>query len=129
MGRIHWEKDEDVDLECIPGELWLRIRQERVKLVMTEKQLAEKLGIRWQRLRAIERGTGRPPSIVLIGSMGNSGMDIKYILLGERSITLKQDEAALLDSYQNTTPERKASLREVSSAFAKPRMIDNEDCA
>lgn len=120
MSRIHWEKDEDVDLECIPPERHLRIRQERVKHGLTEKELASELGISWQRMRAIENGTGNEPDLYLISAMGVAGMDIQYILLGKKVSILKSDEAALLDNYRNTTPERKASLREVGAAFAEP---------
>ena len=49
-----------------------------------------------------------------------AGADVLYILTGQRAAgALAPDEAALLDNYRHTPPERRHTVQEVSSAFAQ----------
>lgn len=121
MSSLWWTSDEDVDLECHPSELNLRIWQERARLGHTRKQWSELTGISVQRLKSLETCCPkRSITTVELAYMGGRGADVSYILNGKRTITLAPDEATLLDNYRSTTPQRKASLREVGAAFAQP---------
>jgi transcriptional regulator with XRE-family HTH domain len=106
----------------------MRIMQERVRKKMTRKELASSLGIRWQRLAAIEKGEGKKPDLVLLASMELEGLDVPYILTGKKTL-LKPEETMLLDNYRNSTSENQRILRDVGSAITKSRVNDDEDCA
>lgn len=67
----------------------------------------------------------RPPTLVDIGMFVELiGMDSQYILIGQRSVELGSDEAALLDNYRNSSPGNKAVLRKVGAALEK--QVDDE---
>ncbi|WP_186764379.1 transcriptional regulator [Pistricoccus aurantiacus] len=63
----------------------------------------------------------RSPKADYLAAAATAGVDVLYVLTGQRSTSetgLAQDEAALLDNYRKTSPERRASLEEVGRAFA-----------
>lgn len=87
----------------------------------------EKVGVsRIASTLSISRGTvynwiasGNAPLDKLVALQG-LGMDVVYILTGERSVaTLAADEAALLDNYRHSPPDAKSALKATSDAFAQ----------
>lgn len=112
--------------EVKPGTIGYRIREERLKLGMSEKQFAELISpsSSLQRIRALETESvnpSKPLTSLELKAMASYGVDIQYVLIGQRSTTeasLSPDEAALLDNYRHTPPERRGSLAEVSQVFA-----------
>lgn len=129
MGPCFWNEDEDVDLDCVPGPLGYRIWQERLRLGMNQKIVAESVKVGVGRYKNIERGVGKYPDTYLIAALGNLGMDVSYIMMGKRSQSLlRPDEAALLDNYRNSNRDNKAVLRKVGAALEK-QVDDGEMCA
>lgn len=111
--------DEDVDLDCVPMTLGARIRQERVKLGIDKKAFALAINVSAQRLKAMENGAGKGPTVVQLAAMATKGVDVAYVLSGKKSVLLKPDEAIIVDNYRNSTPAGQSSLREVGAAFAQ----------
>lgn len=113
------------------GSIWERFDEEFVRvqklLSVTELELAERIGVSWRKINSSGRRTPKWLTPVILGHIGVIGFDINYILSNKRSPCYKPDEVALLDNYRNTTPERKASLREVGSAFAEPKIAIDAD--
>lgn len=130
MAWHFWQDDEDVSQDCIPGPLCYRIWQERVLLGLSRDVVAQKLGLTLLRVKNIEVGRGKNPDTTTIGGLGVIGMDVSYILIGKRSKPpLKNDEAALLDNYRNSTPDNQAVLRKVGAALEKQIDDDGKMCA
>lgn len=113
------ERDEDVDLDCVPPQRGQRVRQERVRLGFDQKSFAEKVGVGLHRIRSIEKGGNREIQAHELQMMASAGTDIVYVLTAQKAPVLKPDESALVDNYRNATPSGQASLREVGSAFAQ----------
>ena len=109
----------------VPATIGGRIRQERERLELTEKEMAERMGIHRNRLRALEDGTAkRGPGFEELGALGLQGADVNYILTGQG--TLNPEERALVENYRASTDADRKSLRSVGNAFAKSRLMDGD---
>lgn len=111
--------------------VWIRFDREFVRLMNADKitgpDLAKCLRVSWRTLNSGSRRSSEPkwmtPSV--LGAMWRCGFDVNYVLLGQfANPPLKPDEAALLDSYRNSTPEGQASLRKTGAALEK--QVDDE---
>lgn len=104
-------------------EIGRRLEFERSRLRMKHDEFAKAGGVATSTYSNYSSGE-REPKTSFLTAIHEIGADVLYILTGQRTPnaeqTLAPDEAALLDNYRNTTPERKASLREVGVAFAQP---------
>jgi transcriptional regulator with XRE-family HTH domain len=65
-------------------ELGLRLVEERKKLALTQTELANRLGISRNSVTQYEVGKHQPGTDVLL-SMHSAGLDILYLLTGQRS--------------------------------------------
>lgn len=96
-----------------------RLREERERLGLTQDEMATQCGTSKRSYCAYEAGESQPKSDFM-ASFANVGGDVLYILTGQRSAgTLAPDEAALLDNYRHTPPEKRHTVQEVTSAFAE----------
>lgn len=116
--------------------IWMRFDREFVRLMNGEnisaQALAKDLGVSWKILNSGSRRNSDPKWMtpLVVGSMFGLGFDINYVLLGQASKPpLKNDEAALLDNYRNSTPDNQAVLRKVGAALEKQIDDDGEMCA
>lgn len=71
-------------LPAIPPLAGWRIAEERERLGLTQAELAAKLAIGKQKMRAIEAGSQRPLTMQLMGYLAHSGVDVHYVLIGQR---------------------------------------------
>lgn len=102
---------------CAIGE---RLKEERERLGFNQEQMGAIGGVNRNSQSKYEKGDRHPDSTYL-AAVASAGVDVLYVLTGTRSQTessLDPSEAALLDNYRKTSPERRASLDEVSRAFA-----------
>jgi len=61
----------------------LRLRDERVRLSLTQDQLAEKLGVRQQTIYKYEKNI-TSPDIGVLYALLDLGFDVSYLILGHR---------------------------------------------
>jgi len=96
-----------------------RLREEREHLGLSQPELAEIAETSRHTVMSWEQGKTSPDAARLI-KMGVAGMDVVYILTGQRGGVLAPDESALLDNYRHSAPDSQRILRETSAAFAQP---------
>ncbi|EPC02487.1 hypothetical protein L861_09030 [Litchfieldella anticariensis FP35 = DSM 16096] len=97
-----------------------RLFEERKRLKLSQAAMGEIGGVHANAQRNYEKGV-RNPDATYLAAVAEKGVDVLYVLTGQRSTTegaLSPDEAALLDNYRHTPPERRGSLAEVSQVFA-----------
>lgn len=100
-----------------------RFKEERIRINLTKKEMAERLTrISVQSLNWIESPAGDPLKkfkSLNWAEMSMEGMDIQYILTGNRVASLTKEEEYLLDNYRASTAKNKDHLEAVSAALAK----------
>lgn len=97
-----------------------RLFEERKRLKLSQQAMGEIGGVHANAQRNYEKGV-RSPDAAYLAAVAAKGVDVLYVLTGQRSKSeesLSSDEAALLDNYRNTPPERRGSLTEVSQVYA-----------
>ena len=96
-----------------------RLLEERKRLKMNQDAMAEAAQVAKSTYCNYEAGK-RAPDALALAHLAQAGADVLYILTGQRAAgALAPDEAALLDNYRHTPPERRHTVQEVSSAFAQ----------
>lgn len=96
-----------------------RLREERERLGLKQ----DELGVAPKTQRFYESGE-RSPDAAYLAHFAELGADVLYILTGQRTVLdLKPDEAALLDNYRHTPPEKQQAVREVGAAFAQYQAV------
>ena len=120
-----------------PNSIGYRLYEERRRLRLTEAEMAERAGFaldsapdkKWHRVRALETGTNaqnKPLTWDELAGLATLGVDVQYVLIGQRSHVLSQEEQRLVDNYRASGEEGKRSLRSVGNAFAKSRLDDDD---
>ncbi|WGK88069.1 helix-turn-helix domain-containing protein [Pseudomonas migulae] len=61
-----------------------RIAQERERLGLSQAELAGKLSIGLQKMKAIEAGSMRPLNMQLMAYLAHCGFDINYVLIASQ---------------------------------------------
>lgn len=108
------------------GDKGKRFQEAVSALGWTEKQTKQYLSISSSRLAAMVHGAfDNVPGSVFV-RMAEAGIDVQFVLTGRGSVPIKPDEAALLDSYRNSTPEGQASLRKTGATLEKPLTDDGD---
>lgn len=109
-----------------------RLREERLRLDLTQEELAGKVGVSKRSYCAYEAGE-TAPSAKLLAALIGMGADVAYLLTGQRSPrspALTSDEAVLLDNFRHSPPAAQAALRATSAALAqRPAGGDERDDA
>ncbi len=104
-----------------------RLREERDALGFTQEAMAEKAGISKRSYCAYEAGE-TAPSAKLLAALALMGVDVAYLLTGQRTggasapapaLALARDEEILLDNYRNCPPDARAAIKTTSDALAR----------
>lgn len=100
-------------------ELGDRLKEERLRMKLTQDEMAERCEIGKSSYCAYEAGTTQPKAEFL-SAFARAGGDVLYILTWQHSAgVLAPDEAALLDNYRHTPEPQRHTVREVGAAFAQ----------
>jgi transcriptional regulator with XRE-family HTH domain len=98
-----------------------RLKEERERVGLTQNEAAALCNVSKRAYCSYEAGSY--PKTDLLMALADAGIDVIYILTGQRSqggvTLLSPDEAALLDDYRRTPPEEKDTVRAVADAFAE----------
>lgn len=97
-----------------------RLREERERLSLSQRRVAELLGVSLNTVNNWERGTSAVGAEA-VSQLGELGADVLYIVAGQRTPkpALTAEEASLLDNYNNATEQGKAAARAVLFAVEK----------
>ncbi|WP_099360539.1 helix-turn-helix domain-containing protein [Aeromonas dhakensis] len=98
-----------------------RLKSERKRLGLTQESLAELAGIKRITLQSWERGLSSPPAIAL-SALGSVGMDVLFVLSGERQQTGIGEAAvhqAVLDAVDLLSLEDKVNAAQLAKAVVK----------
>lgn len=97
-----------------------RLREERGRLGLNQSDFAALAGVT-KKTQMLYESDERSPKADYLAALGKANVDVLYVLTGQRSMSessLNPEEAALIDNYRHSSPERRASLSEVGKAFA-----------
>jgi len=100
-----------------------RLRDEREALGLTQDVMAKKVGVSKRSYCAYEAGE-TAPSAKLLAALANMGVDIAYLLTGNRSrpappkYVAPPDEERLLDAYRHSSAEVRAVIMGATKAAA-----------
>ncbi|MCW2478854.1 helix-turn-helix transcriptional regulator [Candidatus Symbiopectobacterium sp. NZEC135] len=107
----------------------LRIKEERERLSLTQQGMAEAIGVAkrtfidWEKERT-------SPTAVQLSALSLMGMDVLYVLTGQRSSTtarekpsLTRRQSALLDNYDHLGEADKAALERTAFALAEQERV------
>ena len=101
-------------------EIFEKIKEERIRLGLTQAELALAIGATRRSVINWECGDAQPPAQIL-ASMDAHGIDVLYVLTGRRSApiesTLDRRGQALVDNYINS-PEEGKRVIESTALFA-----------
>lgn len=90
-----------------------RLREERVRLSLSQELMGESAGVRKQAQLKYEKGE-RSPDAVYLERLATLGVDVLYVLTGERSgglpATLSAEEQLLVDAYRALPVERRRAV-------------------
>lgn len=83
-----------------------RLREERVRLDLSQETIAQRIGVRremWSRYEA-----GSEPGAVVLAAIGAAGIDVRYVITGSRDYKpLPDEELALLKRWRKASDEVK----------------------
>lgn len=96
-----------------------RMKAERMRLGLTHDELAEKAGISRSTVFNYENGS-RVPDALLLQRLAQLGMDVGYLVLGQRTQAseLSCDAQQLLDRYELVPPRLKTVIDGVAQLAA-----------
>lgn len=99
-----------------------RIKEERLRLGLTQTGLVDQVGSTVQSLRSYESERSKPDAAYL-QELSRVGMDVYYVLVGRKEdepsrVMLEPDERALVKGYQSLNDESKSHLLGVLDALA-----------
>lgn len=98
-----------------------RLKEERLRLSMTQDELAAKVGVSKRSYCAYESGE-TSPSAKLLAALAGMGVDVAYLLTGHRSPgvpSLTPEESALLDNFRHSPPAARQALKTTSDLLAQ----------
>ncbi|HEX8419448.1 MAG TPA: helix-turn-helix domain-containing protein [Sphingomonas sp.] len=102
----------------IRGEIGQRLRFERKRLGLTQKDFAELGGVGLGAQHRYESGTGSPDTDYLL-RIGGSGVDYVWVLTGQRSAGLLSPiHSELLDAFNELGPLDQAVLIRLAASLA-----------
>lgn len=100
----------------------VRLTEERLRLGVSQVELADACGITRTMLSRYERAAAEPGSGSLI-ALANAGVDVLYVLTGRREgqseATLSADEHGLLNAWRSGTQDGRAALEAVAKLACK----------
>ncbi|MEV3812520.1 helix-turn-helix domain-containing protein [Aeromonas jandaei] len=99
----------------------IRLKDERIRLGLTQEMLAESAGIKRRTLQDWERGLSTPPALQL-SALGSVGFDVQYIITGQRQQSGIGEAAvhqAVLDAVDLLSLEDKVDAAQLAKAVVK----------
>jgi len=106
--------------------LGVRLCEERNRLGLSQPEFASIVGATKRTLFSWESGKTAPDGFQ-IAQLAEAGVDVLYVLTGQRTpsvtLSLKPDEAALLDNYRHLRPDQQTLLKATSDAFAQHALV------
>lgn len=100
----------------------VRLKEERARLKLSQTELGAVGGVGKTTQINYEKGVGSPDATYL-AAVAQSGVDVLYVVTGERKPTLTDsisaDAAELLKAYEHVGPDDRQVLLRMASAFAK----------
>lgn len=95
-----------------------RLRAERKRLNLSQPQLAEAAGATKQTVFAWETGKTAPGGFQL-SALADLGVDVLYVLTGQRSVLFLTDgDRVLLDNFHAAPPQVRDGVKTTLGAFA-----------
>lgn len=98
-----------VDLSITGETMAERIRDERVRLRMNQRELAQKLGVSKDRVSRFESGKLAPKALDL-QALDTLGIDVTYVVCGYFLTSLSKEEVALISYYKLLPREIKRAV-------------------
>jgi transcriptional regulator with XRE-family HTH domain len=95
----------------------LRFRNERIRLLYTQEQLAEKLGVRPQTVHKYEKNT-TSPNVVVLYSLQDLGFNIPYLILGQNQVE------SIPDLSLETLTKISEMIKDLESRFPAGSLTD-----
>lgn len=101
----------------------VRMKEERTRAGLSQAQLAERIGATRHSVINWETEAAQPPAIA-VAAMNACGMDVLYILTGQRSVAvtpqalLPEGDRILLDNFHAAPPGVQAGVKTTLGAFA-----------
>ena len=102
-----------------------RLKAERERLGLTQPAFAELAGSKKRTLIDWEKGVSSPTAVQLV-ALAESGVDVLYVLTGQRSKPLEpaqelpRQEQEWLALYRNSSEEVRAALKAAGNELTKP---------
>ncbi|MDD7570208.1 MAG: helix-turn-helix transcriptional regulator [[Actinobacillus] rossii] len=109
----------------------VRLKNERIRLGLTQAEIASKCGISREMWGKYERGVALAGSEVLF-SLASLGVDIGYLFSGVQSTpesTLTQKEQTLLEDYRESNEQGKEAIEKTASALAEAKALADSKVA
>jgi len=98
-----------------------RLKEERLRLGLTQDELAAQVGVSKRSYCAYESGD-TSPSAKLLAALVGMGCDVAYLLTGERlpgTPALTPEESALLDNFRHSPPAARKAIKATSDLLAQ----------
>lgn len=98
-----------------------RLKEERLRLGLTQEVLAESASIKRRTLQDWERGLSSPPAVQL-AALSAAGMDVQYVLTGRRQSSGIGESAvyqAVLDAIDLLSLDNKIDPAQLAKAVVK----------
>lgn len=99
-----------------------RLREERARIGLSQDDFAKIGGVNRNTQGSYEKND-RSPDATYLANMAAAGVDVLYVITGQRAIpsvdSLAPDEAQVLNSYRSMPEEDRASVRRLTAALAE----------
>lgn len=109
-----------------------RLREERERVGLSQPEMGEVGGVTKLTQLNYEKGDRMPDAAYLSVLHDTLGIDVSYILTGQRAptpegtVTISQEEKALLENYRAMDKAAQLNLQTVSATFAQANLIKNK---
>ncbi|WP_081741869.1 helix-turn-helix domain-containing protein [Pseudomonas sp. LAIL14HWK12:I9] len=119
IGLVKGECLKNCASESAPeGSVGDRLREERVRLGLSQEDLAQAGGVNRNTQGSYERGVRNPDSTYLLG-VAPLGVDVGFVLFGKRSLDtgLSVEEAQIVEQYRHIPEQDQRALRRFLKAM------------
>lgn len=104
-----------------------RLKEERQRLGLNQSDFAALAQVAKNSQLNYEKGE-RSPDAVYLAAVAAAGVDVLYVVTGERKLTsaasIPADEAQLLEHYQSLPAPVKVTLANLASTLAEPHGVN-----
>jgi transcriptional regulator with XRE-family HTH domain len=104
-----------------------RLKSERLRLGMGQETFAGLGGVNRNAQAHYESGT-RSPTADYLMALSSAGVDITYLMTGQRSVvTLSTEESAILDNYNAATTAGRRAARSVLLTLTQQQRAEGDE--